>query len=33
VVGPRNIEISGESQDVLPPAAPETIATEKSDRR
>lgn len=33
VVGPRNIEISGESQDVLPPAAPETMATEKSDRR
>lgn len=33
VVGPRNIEISGESQDVLPPAAPETIATEKSDHR
>ena len=32
VVGPRNIEITGESQDVLPPAAPETITTEKSDR-
>ena len=31
VVGPRNIEISGSSQDVLPPAAPETVVVDKSD--
>ncbi len=33
VVGPKNVEISGNSQDVLPPAAPEIAANDKSDCR
>lgn len=33
VVGPRNIQIADAGQDVLPPAAPEVVATDKSDCR
>ena len=33
VVGPKNIEISGAAQEVLPPSASETVATDKPDCR
>ncbi len=33
VVGPKNIEISGAAQEVLPPSASETVAPDKPDCR
>jgi len=33
MVGPRNIEISAADQDVLPPATPESVVSEKPDCR